>query len=427
MKQPSLGDDRHSVVRAHWRPLLFSALAHAALVAIVRPCVVETEIGPVAPVMTTETFEFAPGVPSAPIDVILIEDLTPPNSEPSTPRLAPGGVDPAEDRARRWRVSARSAATSENHELTGDPPSHGDGPHPGGGRIDLVPSREALERIAGESVGQSRSQHTEPKWAYDPKIKMVAQGGGRFLVRDPVVTVRVAPDGTVDLKDRPHVGVRLNLPTPQNLTAQAEHLKRDLAAWIADPYRDARVGKSQDLPQRLQAVPGMCDRYGDRHCFTAADQAKEWAAEDEGVTQKVTSVLEGKLDLTGYLAKLHGRDVYASRKLKILDQTRDERFRNGQTYRAEQLDRSAELVQRNLEALWKTTVDPEQRRATLFAMWDECDESEGPMGEAGQAARAMIIGWIRSHLPAGSTDAYTPQEIAGLDERRASRQHFLPY
>jgi hypothetical protein len=136
----------------------------------------------------------------------------------------------------------------------------------------------------------------------------------------------------------------------------------------------------------------------------------------------------GKLDITSYLMRKAGvGDAYASRKLKLLDATRAERIQLGAAHRAEQLARSAELVRRNLDALERAALSPAARRAALFALWDECIEGEDAAGRAGDRARAMVIGWIRQHLPEGGPDAFPPDEIARLDAQRTSTQHFTPY
>src|SRR6185312_1077038 len=104
-----------------------------------------------------------------------------------------------------------------------------------------------------------------------------------------------------------------------------------------------------------------------------------------------------------------------------------ERAAHGETYRAGQLARSAEEMQANLERVWATTRDAAARRATLFELWDECAEGSGPLGEAGQRARDLVLVWIRAKLPAGSADAYTSGELAALAQRRHSVQAFEPY
>jgi len=127
------------------------------------------------------------------------------------------------------------------------------------------------------------------------------------------------------------------------------------------------------------------------------------------------------------MRKTHAGDPYASRKRALLDATFEERAAKGGEFRGEQLAHSAELVRRNLELLWASVRDPRERRAALFTLWDECAEGDGPLGEAGERARAEVIGLIRAHLPPDSPDAFTPDELAAFTARRSSQQPFEPY
>ena len=66
-------------------------------------------------------------------------------------------------------------------------------------------------------------------------------------------------------------------------------------------------------------------------------------------------------------------------------------------------------MQRTLEQLWASTPDPAARRTALYELWSDCADDE-----AGARARAMVVGWIRAKLPAGSQDAYSPDELGRL-------------
>ena len=66
-------------------------------------------------------------------------------------------------------------------------------------------------------------------------------------------------------------------------------------------------------------------------------------------------------------------------------------------------------VQRTLEELWAREHDPAARKQALFELWSDCADDD-----AGQRARAMVIGWIRANLPEGSAGAYTPDDLDRL-------------
>lgn len=248
-------------------------------------------------------------------------------------------------------------------------------------------------------------------------------GRGQSVIHDRVTTVAVDRHGNARFRDKADIDVHLDipLPTPGDVIRELKRAGRGIATWYEDPYKLARVGPSQDVPRYLSAQPGACDSWGDA-CSTELRE-REQADEDP----RSGSVAHGKLDITSWLMRKYVGDPYASRKLALLDSTRDERAAIGARGRAENLARSAEMMQRNLDALWRTTPDPVARRQALFTMWDECGEGEGPAGEAGERARRMVIGRIRARLPAGSPDAFTPEEIERLSARRSSRQAFAPY
>jgi hypothetical protein len=220
----------------------------------------------------------------------------------------------------------------------------------------------------------------------------------------------------------PDFEIHLKLPR-FSLKQFREQVAESIDDWYKDAYAEARrVGTTQDLPRHERAVPGQCDHYGDL-CGMSNDPSPPSDEEAGGLT-----FIEGKADIQSWLAKKLGvGDPYAARKRKLLDDTREERIGMGGAYRAEQLDRSAEFMRQNLERLWASTRDPAARRRALFELWDECGEGDGPLGEAGQRARGQVIGWIAAHLPAGTTGAFTVDEIASLDARRSSKQHFAPY
>ncbi len=275
----------------------------------------------------------------------------------------------------------------------------------------------ALEAIAG---------HGELPSPVRISGRLENQPGGNGVVHDAVATVTVERDGTAHMVAKPDIDIHMMLPVLPDIRKDLRDIGHDVAEWYADPYAGERYNRTMDLPQHLQAVPGQCDTYGDGMCDDALSPEMKVTKNPLSNDGGATPVAGGRLDLTSYLAKkFHVGDVYASRKLKLLDDTRDERVARGAEFRTDQLARSAELMQRNLDRLG--TLAASELHEALFELWDECAEGDGPTGEAGTRARAQVIGWIGAHLPAGQAGAFTVDEIAALDAHRASRQHFAPY
>jgi hypothetical protein len=279
---------------------------------------------------------------------------------------------------------------------------------------DLALHEPFLERIAhGGSAPEAivRSGRVDPA------------GGGTAVIEDKVTTVHIARDGTVTFEDKPdfEINIDLPIPTPSRIKRYVAAQGRQIAKWYADPYAQMRVGTIHDVPAHLAAQPGACDHYDD-----PCDQAMRALQRKPG-DRPALAPIWGKLEITDALMRRFVGDPYSSRKRKLLDDSRAERAEMRAQHHAEDIARSSELTQRNLEALWRATHDPAVWRDLLFAMWDECAEGDDPDGEAGQRARLMIIGWIRAKLPAGAPGAFTPDEIAARSAHRQSRQAFSPY
>lgn len=309
-------------------------------------------------------------------------------------------------------TGSTNEAPSGPHEPSGGEPSGGGLLHMRGPDLALAPGTAQRIAAGGEPL-HDRARESG-------KLENVPGGGA--VIHDRVTTVVVERDGTAHFHDKPDIDVHFHSPIP--------HLdfKQDMAAlgdalqdWYRDPYAGTRYGPSTDLSEANHAVAGMCDTWGDLGCDDplAPDAEKRARSRQNGGGVGV----HGSADLTAYLyRKLAHTDPYAARKLRLLDDTRAERVERGNAFRAEQAARSAELMQRTLEQLWASTPDPAARKTALFELWDDCADDA-----AGARARAMVTGWIRAKLPAGSPDAYTTAELATLGARTTSQRAFEPY
>jgi hypothetical protein len=408
-------------------PIIGSIVVHAWLVAAIAPIV--RTVPPVAPPPESDPVE---------VEVIEESDARTPDGRAPDGR-APDGRAPDVDvrpSANAVRLAATESRTSgiaghepdaAGHEpdtagtqpgAAGHPPDAGRGPgrpgslymHMRGPELHL--SEGELDRILDNPLGPPPEVHRSGR--------LHPAGGGESIIPDAATIATVERDGTAHFHDKPDIDIHFHLPThppitERELRATKEELGKALRDWYADPEKIARGGHATDLPEHLKAEPQQCDAWGNKMC------------EPEPMPPPQT-VVSGKFDLTSYLMrKLGVGDPFAARKRAMLESTFDERADIGGRYRGEQLERSVELVRKNLSSLWAATADPAVRREVLFELWDECAEGEGPLGEAGQRARAEVIGWIGAHLPRGSAGAYSDEELAALGKRRSSKQPFEPY
>lgn len=347
-------------------------------------------------------------------DPIAIEFVEAPSPEPIGPsagwtsirKATSSGVGVAEPAAME---GASTEAVGPDHPRPDNPYMRMRGP-------DLGLSVESAHRIA--STPRELPGNTKRSG------KLENAGNGEAVIPDRVTTMTVERDGKARFHDKPDIDLKLKLPIPR---IDVEGMRQDLGAlltdWYKDPEAGKRFGRTQDLPNHIIAVPGACDTWGSVWCEDQFAPKTERYAREQKKTNG--SLLGGTADISAWLQRKYVGDPYASRKLKLLDDTRDERVERGAAFRAQQLVRSAELVERNIARAVHLTG--RERRIALFELWDECSEGEGPEGQAGQRARAQVIGWIRGNLPPGSPDAFTDEELAEMRARQTSRQPFEPY
>ncbi|HEX5061849.1 MAG TPA: hypothetical protein VFV99_20920 [Kofleriaceae bacterium] len=405
--------------------LLISVITHGALLALVADWLTPVPTQRLAWRPVTEPPPPPVHLPRAtaePIEIAFLAD------EPVTVAAA----DPVHERAPAGAAAVRTpgSAAITMTATSGGTSESGREPAPGG----AGPATSGFMHMRGPDLGLSAgtaeriaSEPQKPRDELHKSGKLESQPGGRAVIYDRVTTVSVDADGTAHFDDKKDIDLHFKLPIPKiwEIEEMRKDLGHELTEWFKDPEAGKRYGRMQDVARHLTAVEGACDSWGDLMCDDPlAPQIEKRVRErkPKGGRGFIGTFLAGPMDITAWLHRKYVGDPYASRKLKLLDDTRDERVAMGIAHRQQQSVRSAEYMTRNLQALWAREQSPVARRAALFEMWDECDEDD-----AGLRARAVVIGWIRSHLPAGSADAYTEAELAALQSHKGSSAEFAPY
>lgn len=249
--------------------------------------------------------------------------------------------------------------------------------------------------------------------------------GRKWLARDRLAPMHVQQDGTVAFETESDVALNWTLPLPSS----PRRLGDLLEAWYRDPYAQTTARRVRDMPKHEQAVEGGWD------AGAGGDGQPNGTLRNSGrpttqfaVAAAMVPLAGGSFGLTAWaMRQAQVGDPYVARKRVLIEATSDERVEIGVTDRERQLARTAELMRRNLIALADRQLPPAELRAALFALWDECAEGDDPAGEAGRRARALVLGWIRGHLPADSVEAFTRDELARFDRMRTSSEPFAPY
>ncbi len=376
-----------------------SVAVHVALVAVVaayepaeRP---EPDLPPVA-------VEIVPIEVAPPAVALAAPELRQaPPAEPPPPPATPAAPAP-----RRPEVSTEISTGSRAAVEVAPPPAAvdpGAAPPARSPWFDLRRGRGPavdLRLPAGRHDDLDRvPRGTGPAPGVAPTGQLHDAGGGNLRSDQGPFVATVAPDGSVTLKDRRNFQIGLALPT-------ASSIGTGIQRWYySDKGPDGQRGE-----RALEKEVGGSVDGGDRSKAV------------------IVPVLRGGFDLTDAFMRGKGNDPYASKKLAFLDSTRDERVQIGTAHREQQLRRTTQIVQRNLDRLWQQVADPRARREALFELWDEVVEAgDEHVVEAGRAARKLVVGFIRARLPAGGPDAYSADELAALNRRRQSRTPFAPY
>lgn len=387
-----------------------SAAAHAgAVVLVVRvalaphasPEAVATTPIEIVAVDRPAVAPVAPAVP--PLDVALVDDRPAPVPQP----------------AARPPIASRAPATHTPDEPAIAAPGAGSAgetaPRPPPSPSGLMAMRRAEVPRATLRGGRWDDLDHVPRGTAPEKDlttgALEESGGGTYKSEQGVFIANVSPDGSVKLTDHPNLNVHIALPSPRSLG-------RGLAQWYESDKGPNGAEGDTVMAKQIQLHAGAA---------TDAPAAPGTAHADHTKTL-VVPVLSGGFDVTDWLMRSHGGDPYASKKLAFLDATRDERVQIGGRHRSEQLARSTQLMRRNLDALAAAHADLAARKRALFELWDDCAEAGDPdLVAGGQAARRLVVGFIRAHLPSGGPDAYTPDELAALSRAQQSKATFQPY
>lgn len=314
--------------------------------------------------------------------------------------------------------------------------------------VVLLPDDSVTQRAPVPGPAASRVAITSSNRPVGPKVEtsttvVPPTGEPPPAQRNPYLTMRKPEQPnlegpSVDFMDafvkntrpiKPHENPTTRLE--EGIAAIESNLKNP--RWVANATADevnaarfAKVAMRDELNNR-ELQPDGAGRKSEHKQF----RVKVAADGSANIYDKPNIQRKGlgaTFDVTDALMRSQGMDPYAAYKMKILDETREERVAMGKQHRTQELAQSKQHVQKNLERLWSMTTDVEARKRGLFELWDECAETgSDELVAGGRSAREYIVGFIRSKYPAGSVGAYTVAELAKLNRQRRSRSEFAPY
>ncbi len=390
-----------------------SIAAHAVVIALALAYVpAERDKPAVRPAMAVEILEvtkpavITPVVIDEPVDFALLDDsqmaavastaIEPPVTSTSPTRRAPPAIS----------ASTRSAATETQGTIVPGTTEPAVIPGPRNPLMDMRRKRPdlRLQPNTHDNLDHVPAGST-PEIAAADTGQLAPSGGGTYRSNQGVFSVNVGKDGSVKLKDAKNF--HISLPDPRKIPKIPKMIGKGIASWYGQESK----------------TPGDPDREPINNKRPADADTRP----DHGQTASVP-IASGGFDVSDFFMRRHGQDPYAAKKLKYLDSTRDERVQIGNRYKAQQLEQSTQLMQKNIDSLWSHTLDPAARKQGLFELWDDCAEAGDPtIVEGGRAARLLVVGVIRARFPAASEQAFTATELAALNRKRSSKATFAPY
>ncbi len=273
-----------------------------------------------------------------------------------------------------------------------------------------------------------------PPTPAEPLPEPEPEGGGPDAVALPITGLRNSSKGTI-------TSPRLGGSAARRLGGEK---------YGADPVPSS--GTTDGEPRTLAEAGFLRNKKGEIAYLDPAGHFKavlqpdgrvkfrDYAVARDGTIRKGGKVM----GLSEMIRSGQGKDLWYLDKKKLLERTEKLRLAMAVKWAEAQVEHRLKGLYRDLLEIWSDAErSAEERREQLFQRWDECVEAmrvdlkgfgdgaksslDALREKAGGEARASIEAFIRRHLPKGSENAYTPEELRDLNRRRHSEERFDPY
>ncbi len=128
--------------------------------------------------------------------------------------------------------------------------------------------------------------------------------------------------------------------------------------------------------------------------------------------------LSGGFDITDIAMRAKKQDPYRYEKERFMELTGKLRGELSARAQRDRLEASLASLPAHLESVWgDTTLSAKDRRRILYQMWREASGNDVDLGPAAKKARTTIEAFVRERLPAGTTDAFSDEELRKVNGR----------
>ena len=245
--------------------------------------------------------------------------------------------------------------------------------------------------------------------AQEPRYQLRPRRDGGFDYDDSRFKAVIARDGRVSFDDHKISGKLRVIPLlPLNHPPGSPTLE----STLVDLLRRRPVSR----PVREPEVPPRPHPAGP---LTEADRR---GMEEYYYAVPVVAAI-GTFDLTDVYYRMLGEDPYRYEKARFLSSTYQMRIKLATESQIHDMRRALHDLPGRLEKLWAdTTHPPAARRLMICMLWSELYRDA-----SGREATAVINHFVRTRLPLGSRDAYTPAEIESCNAGADHGAKFDPY
>jgi hypothetical protein len=210
----------------------------------------------------------------------------------------------------------------------------------------------------------------------------------------------------------------------------------DVAASLsADLYAaaNARSARARAAPELTRDRDGTCHYAGQAIDATIhPDGGVDFHDLPAGVERRLgldarpehpTTLEDQRAPTRGQATLRVSTRAWAAEREWFLRETKPIRTQLADVARERDLAKDAVVFRRQLDQIWcDTKLSVELRHHRIFQLWDDTSADE-----IGARARAVVVEYVRYHLAANSSHAFTRPELDGLNAGRSQRDQFDPY
>jgi hypothetical protein len=332
---------------------------------------------------------------------------------------------------------------AEQEQPAPEPPAAAEPPPP---PVELPPppasNRKVREPVARSEKPVVQEPARQPAAA---QPEQPAESASADAITVPAAPPAAVSDKPIDLSPRavalsivpptaatpePAPGLHCSPDRQQNPSATCSdagaeaHAQAELDRNLREMAKTIPHLKQREKPRLQRKSDGTYEYAG--HVFVAtigrdgqvnfADAATKAGLQPSMVPVRIT------MDVNDLANSLQHKELYTEEKRWFLEQTAELRTKLADKFHAEEIARSHRALEQELERILVADTSDAQKRASVFAVWQDCGEDE-----QAEDVRHIVEVFVRRRMPEGSALGFSPRDLAQLNAARSGMRAFAPY